>query len=1135
MSSLQQGNRFLPFSNNNLQRKQLSMQGGLPQSLSGSETDVSTSNENLSNEERYVIRHTARQEPQGQENQQQSPSRSSSHKENIPNIQGNLHNRNSLKDSLNGSNRNSLKESLNGSNRNSLKDSINGSNRNSLKDNLSNRTSGSNRSSLDVSTSSYNTLIIHNANDDSSWIPSGRLSGIVREHGDVGYLYCDGKGHSNSPTIQSLSNLPHEDYVHEQSGGGCQEITDIPDDYLNQSQVLKHLAKEVKVPPYSNSGSLEMRLGEMRIRDGGDRGKQNNSEYEDRSTPCYVSSIFKSKHRLFGPTEKLTVSRSQPDLSRINKLTARHLHRPQTKGREELERKMGELWPSSEMIQLVIQENSTLKLELNHCYNKVAKTQKLEQEIAKVHRVHEELAASCERREKLERAARMRLQNECRRLTELNRAYRDQIDLLSARTDSPSVVETVRKELTQRELLIGQLITQNKELTAAKERQEIELAAQRATLQEQRTHIDILDTALTNAQGNVVRLEEECRKKQVYVERVGQLQRALSSLQASSDRREETERQLRGQLERELREGGGGGGGGNGNEQTSNGETIAELKRRLRERDEKIMSLEGDVAKWEQRYLEESALRQAAIDAASLPKDAKIAALEKTSQDAEKLIAEARSEKMRHMDEVHAAQKKLADLESRMKDLESKLAERDAMIRVLQKHTYDKADSSSSSGVGSYPAAHSSHSSTSADHHTVLTSTPELVSSVLGGGSGYGSTGSYGVSDSYKYRKQGSFEQTNKSLDDQLKELDSQLLSKRALCCFPGFSNPGTTSRKGKIPKPLLAGVDSTGTSSTASSKSRLLDDSSGSGGDVVSSSIIEFANAAARLKGTISRLSDGGSGKPTEDMMLLEKQGRSSQRQRMAAEVGGEPRRAGSLPPSSLPRPPRALKATSANSRYCRLSDTETRKKSDPGMLDTSSVASGSGKMVRDSSGNCSSIEYGRFDTGAAVAAKASRSKKKTSVESLMKKSSIGGGGGHEYERLQSDTMMVSNRNKSLVGGNLCALESAVRHREMQNRSFIPPPPSSSRSRIGEYGRLSDGESSVAAAAAAVLKGGGNTLRKQTGAGASSRGQSTGSTVSSKSGRDSGGTASSEASTASLPPTKARSIPRPSNYRIQF
>ena len=59
-------------------------------------------------------------------------------------------------------------------------------------------------------------------------------------------------------------------------------------------------------------------------------------------------------------------------------------------------------------------------------------------------------------------------------------------------------------------------LSADKELVAAKERQEIELAAQRATLQEQRTHIDILDTALTNAQGNVVRLEEEVNHIPVY-------------------------------------------------------------------------------------------------------------------------------------------------------------------------------------------------------------------------------------------------------------------------------------------------------------------------------------------------------------------------------------------------------------------------------------------------------------------------------------------------------------------------------------------------------------------------------------------------------------------------------------------
>ena len=97
-------------------------------------------------------------------------------------------------------------------------------------------------------------------------------------------------------------------------------------------------------------------------------------------------------------------------------------------------------------------------------------------------------------------------------------------------------------------------------------------------------------------------------------------------------------------------------------------------------------------------------------------RDAKIAALEKTSQETEKLIAEARSEKIRHMDEVHAAQKKVADLEARVKDLESKLAEKDAMIKVLQKHTYDKEVSASypSIALGRSPH-HTPHGSLNTD------------------------------------------------------------------------------------------------------------------------------------------------------------------------------------------------------------------------------------------------------------------------------------------------------------------------------------------------------------------------------------------------------------------------------------
>lgn len=67
---------------------------------------------------------------------------------------------------------------------------------------------------------------------------------------------------------------------------------------------------------------------------------------------------------------------------------------------------------------------------------------------------------------------------------------------------------------------------------------------------------------------------------------------------------------------RECNCGGAGGGGAGG----AGGAGEAELRRQLRERDERLLALEGECAKWEQRYLEEAALRQAAVSAASIPK-----------------------------------------------------------------------------------------------------------------------------------------------------------------------------------------------------------------------------------------------------------------------------------------------------------------------------------------------------------------------------------------------------------------------------------------------------------------------------------------------------------------------------------
>lgn len=132
----------------------------------------------------------------------------------------------------------------------------------------------------------------------------------------------------------------------------------------------------------------------------------------------------------------------------------------------------------------------------------------------------------------------MRLQSDLQRVQELNAVMKDQVDILQSQLLAPS----------EHQILIAQLFTQSKtqnfhahlieqnqtkitfpdkELSAAKERQDIELGAQRATLQEQRNHIGILDSALTNAQQNIRRLEEELRKKQMHIDRFNQLHGAI--------------------------------------------------------------------------------------------------------------------------------------------------------------------------------------------------------------------------------------------------------------------------------------------------------------------------------------------------------------------------------------------------------------------------------------------------------------------------------------------------------------------------------------------------------------------------------------------------------------------------------
>lgn len=76
----------------------------------------------------------------------------------------------------------------------------------------------------------------------------------------------------------------------------------------------------------------------------------------------------------------------------------------------------------------------------------------LEEEVANIYRVHEELVQSCERREKLERAARTRLQSDLQRYQELNKSLKEEVDVYQSQLVSPS----------EHQILIAQLFQQSK-------------------------------------------------------------------------------------------------------------------------------------------------------------------------------------------------------------------------------------------------------------------------------------------------------------------------------------------------------------------------------------------------------------------------------------------------------------------------------------------------------------------------------------------------------------------------------------------------------------------------------------------------------------------------------------------------
>lgn len=365
---------------------------------------------------------------------------------------------------------------------------------------------------------------------------------------------------------------------------------------------------------------------------------------------------------------------------------------------------------AQQMVEILTEENRVLHQELQGYYDNADKLHKFEKELQRISEAYESLVKSTTKRESLDKAMRNKLEGEIRRLHDFNRDLRDRL-------------ETANRQLSSREYdghedraAEGLYASQNKEFLKEKEKLEMELAAVRTASEDHRRHIEILDQALSNAQARVIKLEEELREKQAYVEKVEKLQQALTQLQSACEKREQMERRLRTWLERELdalrtqQK--------HGNSQPAslpeyNAPALMEL---VREKEERILALEADMTKWEQKYVEESAIRHFAMSAAATAAAERDTTIVNHSRNGSYGESSLEAHIWQEEEEVVQATRRCQDMEYTIKNLHAKIIEKDAMIKVLQQRSRKdagKTDSSSlrpARSVPSIAAATGTHS-----------------------------------------------------------------------------------------------------------------------------------------------------------------------------------------------------------------------------------------------------------------------------------------------------------------------------------------------------------------------------------------------------------------------------------------
>ncbi|XP_016380573.1 angiomotin-like 2a isoform X2 [Sinocyclocheilus rhinocerous] len=309
---------------------------------------------------------------------------------------------------------------------------------------------------------------------------------------------------------------------------------------------------------------------------------------------------------------------------------------------------------SRSQLEMLMNENKRLKQELEGHTEKALRIQKLEQEIQRISEAYDTLMKGCAKRETLEQVLRNKLMAEIKRL---------QHSSIQAAKEAEAA--------DQNQHVIEKLLLQNEEQQLQCAHLEQEVQHLRNEVENQQHRSEALETAVRSTQTRSQQLWTELQRKRAYVEKVERLQGALTQLQATCKKREGLETRLRTRLEQELRS--------LRNQQrqpqpvsVASHVSVSTLQELLREKEERILSLEADKTRWEQKYLEEKTMREFAMDAA-----ATAAAQRDTT-----IINHSPCHSF--IEELPLSEHKNQEVENRIRALYAQILEKDTVISILK-------------------------------------------------------------------------------------------------------------------------------------------------------------------------------------------------------------------------------------------------------------------------------------------------------------------------------------------------------------------------------------------------------------------------------------------------------------------